>query len=422
VVLALIGAMVLTTCSAQAAERPSPGSITGYAFDACTAPTQAAMDAWRTSSPFWGIGVYVGGANRRCDQPNLDNAWVVTQIRRGWRVLPLWVGPQASCSTRQFSALVDPQPARDYAAARRQGVQEADRAVDTAQALGFAKHTTLWYDMENFDLQHSDDCRRSALSLLSAWTRRLHQLGFASGVYGQTAIWALDYADKVSPGSYSQPDQIWYAAGGRATTWIRHSRVRARSWSPHRRIHQYRFNQWATYGGVSIYIDRSFMDVGRGSVAPSPRRTCGVQLDFARYHRLAGGARGDQVQAAQCLLRQHGFDVGRLTGRFTSRTVRATQRFQRSRHLRVTGTMTATTWTALLSAGASPVLKQGSASDAVRRVQRALNAATGAGLDVTGVFDQATTGAVSGYQKSLGMVTTGVVATDTWAQLHDGAR
>jgi len=422
VLLALACVGTLATCSAQAAERPSPGSITGFAFDACTAPSQADMDAWRASSPFWGVGVYIGGANRRCDQPNLDNTWVVTQIRRGWRVLPLWVGPQAACATRQFAELVDAAPDHGYAAARRQGVREANRAVDAAQSLGFAKHTTLWFDMENFDLGQSNDCRRSALSLLSAWTRRLHHLGFASGVYGQTAIWALDYADKVSSGSYAQPDQIWYAAGGRATTWIRHSRVRAGSWSPHRRIHQYRFNQWATYGGVSLYIDRSFMDVGRGSVAPAPRRTCGVRVDFARYRRLGPGARGDQVEAAQCLLRQHGFASGRITGRFDRPTVRATRAFQRSRQLAVTGTMTPESWTALLSAGASPVLKRGSASDAVRRVQRALNAAAGSGLDVTGVFDAATTTAVSRYQKSLGMVTTGVVAADTWDQLHAGAR
>jgi hypothetical protein len=294
--------------------------------------------------------------------------------------------------------------------------------VQAAKDLGFAKHSTLWNDMENFDLQQSDECRQSALSLLSAWTRRVHQLGFASGVYGQTMIWALDFADKASPGSYAMPDQIWYAARGRATTWIRHSRVRPTSWAPHRRIHQYSFEQWATYGGEAVKIDRSFMDVGRGSVAPAPRRTCGVRVDFPHYRRLSRGARSAQVAAAQCLLRQHGFAVGKITGRFGRSTVRATRAFRRSRHLGATGVMTAQSWTALLSAGSSPVLKQGSASDAVRRVQRALNAATRARLDVTGVFDSATTAAVTGYQRSLGMVATGVVAGDTWARLHAGAR
>ena len=30
------------------------------------------MDAWRLSSPYAGIGIYVGGSNRLCDQPELD--------------------------------------------------------------------------------------------------------------------------------------------------------------------------------------------------------------------------------------------------------------------------------------------------------------------------------------------------------------
>jgi len=423
VALTLLGVSVLTTCSAQAVERPTPGSITGFAFDTCAAPTQAEMDAWRTSSPFWGVGVYIGGANRSCAQDNLTNSWVVTQSRQGWRVLPFWVGPQASCSTRSdFSALVDEDPARGYAAARRQGQEEARAAVQAAQDLGFAKHSTLWYDMENFELGYSNDCRRSALSLLSAWTKTLHNLGFVSGVYGQTMIWALDFADKASPGSYAMPDQIWYTSPGHPTTWIRPNRVRASSWSPHQRMHQYSIDHDATYGGVTLHIDRSFMDVGHGSVAPSPRRTCGVRVDFPHYRQLGPGARNGQVGAAQCLLRQRGFLKGKISGRFGPGTARATQAFQRSRHLFATGRVGPPTWTALLSAGSSPVVKRGSTSDAVRRVQRALNAATPVRLDVTGVFDAATTAAVSGYQKALGMVVTGVVAKDTWDQLHAGHR
>ncbi|HET7357146.1 MAG TPA: glycoside hydrolase domain-containing protein [Nocardioidaceae bacterium] len=422
--LALLGA--LTPASwAVAAPRPTPGSFTGFAFDTRCAPSNAEMDAWRTGSPFWGVGIYIGGSNRQCqDQTNLDAAWVRRQSRRGWRVLPIWVGPQASCAQREYASAVSPAPAGGYRAARRAGRRQAFHAVQAARALDIPAGSTLWYDMEDYPLA-DDDCRRSVLNFLSSWSRRLHQLGFASGVYANVAaaIASIDFADKVSPSAYVEPDQVWYAwDNGRADTWIRRSWVRPSSWSPHRRIHQFRLDRSATYGGVTLSIDRSFMDVGRGSVAPSPRRTCGVRVDFARYRLLTRGTRSGQVKAAQCLLRQHGFDVGRITGRFTRPTVRATGEFQRSRHLQVSGTMTATTWTALLSAGPSPVLKQGSASDAVRRVQRALNAATGARLDVTGIFDRATTAAVSDYQKSLGLPATGVVASDTWAEFQSGAR
>jgi hypothetical protein len=424
-VTALCAAAVVATglplaAPAQAADRATPGSFTGFAFDACQAPTQAEMNAWRTSSPYWGVGVYIGGSNRLCSQPDLDATWVRTQTNRGWRVLPIWVGPQAACTG--YDDVIDDRPGSSYAAARKQGRHQAWVAARTSRDLGIARGSTLWYDMEDFPLQESDDCRRSALSFLSAWTRRLHEIGFASGVYANvaSAIHALDYADTVSPRAYAEPDQIWYAwHNDRADTRIDEKWVRPDSWTPHRRIHQYTLDHTAGYGGVSLDIDSSFMDVGRGSVAPADRRHCGVRVDFARYRRLTRGDRGAQVQAAQCLLRQKGYDVT-VTGRFTRPTYRATRAFQRSHALRVTGRMTSSTWTALLSAGRGPVVKRGSVGDAVRRVQRALNAATDARLTVTGVYNRATTRAVTRYQRGVDLPRTGVVAPDTWDALRSG--
>jgi peptidoglycan hydrolase-like protein with peptidoglycan-binding domain len=53
-------------------------------------------------------------------------------------------------------------------------------------------------------------------------------------------------------------------------------------------------------------------------------------------------------------------------------------------------------------------------------VQRALNAATDARLTVTGVFDRATTRAVTRYQRGVDLPRTGVVAPDTWDALRSG--
>ena len=67
VVLCALVATGLSAPPAQAASRVTPGSFTGFAFDTCTTPSDADMDAWRTSSPFWGVGVYIGGAElSRC--------------------------------------------------------------------------------------------------------------------------------------------------------------------------------------------------------------------------------------------------------------------------------------------------------------------------------------------------------------------
>ncbi len=59
---------------------------------------------------------------------------------------------------------------------------------------------------------------------------------------------------------------------------------------------------------------------------------------------------------------------------------------------------------------------------AVRRLQRALNAAADAHLPITGVHEGSTAAAVKVYQGAIGMAPTGVAARDTWAELELGNR
>lgn len=425
VVLTLLaGTLALPTAPAAAATRVTPGNFTGFAFDTCATPDSATMDLWREGSPFWGVGVYLGGEATTCDRSNLTRTWVSRQAKRGWRILPLWVGPQSECSTVPYAADIDSDPRSSYAAAAQQGRSNANGAVRAAGELGIGAGSTLWYDLEDFALDDVD-CRRSALTFLSAWTKRLHALGYTSGVYSNVsaAVDALDYADTVSPGSYALPDQIWYAWGnGRADTHIDARWVRDRNWTPHARIHQYALDTVAEYAGVAMKIDRNFMDVGRGSVAPRALPTCGIRVDFADYRQLRRGARGVQVHAAQCLLKKKRWYDGRVHGRFDGPTVRAVRAFQRDRGLRVTGAMTAPTWTALLSDGRSIVVKRGSVGDPVRRVQRGLTAALDRPVAVSGVFGAGTTKAVLAYQRSRGLARTGVVDRATWAELVAGRR
>ena len=59
------------------------------------------MDAWLEASPFRAVGIYISGASRGCrDQPNLTPTWVSTQLAKGWRLLPITLGPQAACNPR----------------------------------------------------------------------------------------------------------------------------------------------------------------------------------------------------------------------------------------------------------------------------------------------------------------------------------
>ena len=67
-------------------------------------------------------------------------------------------------------------------------------------------------------------------------------------------------------------------------------------------------------------------------------------------------------------------------------------------------------------------MKYGSSTQAVRRLQRALNAADGAALETTGVFENTTTAAVMRYQRDHGLPATGVVTDDVWNLLRAGTR
>lgn len=78
-----------------AAAGAQPGEFTGHGFDACTAPSQKTMDAWRADSPYGAVGVYISGQTRACAQPNLTASWVSKQTAKGWRLIPIEVGRQA---------------------------------------------------------------------------------------------------------------------------------------------------------------------------------------------------------------------------------------------------------------------------------------------------------------------------------------
>ena len=54
------------------ARSSSPDAFTGLGFDACAAPSSRTMTAW-AASPYRAIGVYIGGSNRGCSQPNLTS-------------------------------------------------------------------------------------------------------------------------------------------------------------------------------------------------------------------------------------------------------------------------------------------------------------------------------------------------------------
>jgi hypothetical protein len=432
---ALAGLAVLSS-PAQAANRATPRHFTGYGFDQCITQSQEVMDAWLHSSPYLAVGVYIAGDNRACGdalQTELTAEWVATQLRNGWRLLPITLGPQAPCyQNPKKKDRISNDPANDWAEARRQGRLEARDTVGRAKALGITEGSTLWYDIEAFDTSN-EVCRESTLHFLSAWTRTLHNRDYVSGVYASAArgMNALDDARVRRPRHYAMPDQIWVAEWVAASDYRRpptnnppslySTYLRNDGWLPGGRMRQYRGGHDETWGGVRINIDTNYLDLGRGTLPGRAGRTCrGNRIDFTSYRRLHFKSRGAQVKAVQCLMQREGLYKRKLTYYYNKATVRAVRAWKQSLDLGPNGATTSSTWAAMLSQGRAPVVKIGSGGSAVRRVQRTVNAATDAALTVDGIFGLDTTRAVRRYQRQVGLRATGVVAPDTWLRMQAG--
>ncbi|MFD7883973.1 N-acetylmuramoyl-L-alanine amidase [Streptomyces bauhiniae] len=145
-----------------------------------------------------------------------------------------------------------------------------------------------------------------------------------------------------------------------------------------------------------------------------------VQLSFPSYDTLRSGSTGAQVSAAQSLLNAAGFDAGTVDGSFGTKTASAVTAFQKARGLGADGVVGARTWTALLSAGSTPALSQGSTGAAVQRLQRALTAALGRTVTPDGDFGSGTQQAVRDYQTSRSLGVDGQVGPATWGALQAG--
>jgi hypothetical protein len=233
---------------------------TGLGFDACSAPSLAAMQAW-ANSPYRAIGVYLGGTNMACTQPNLTAAWVSAESTAGWHLIPTYVGLQAptnSCSCAPIKARQ----------ATAEGVAAATDAVTQAQGLGLGPGTPIYDDMEYYPRTSTNTS--AVLAYLSAWTGQLHAEGYLSGVYGNSNSVIGDMLAAAGT-AFNQPDDIWDANWNGAQSTADPS-IPATDWAAHQRIHQYVGGHNETYGGVRINIDGDYVDAATalGPLAAPP--------------------------------------------------------------------------------------------------------------------------------------------------------
>jgi len=238
------------------------GVFTGFAFDACHAPATSSLQAW-SASPYRGVGIYIGGVNRACSQPNLTPSWVQSTAGLGWSLLPLYVGLQAPCVRQSGLAHLS----TTAATATTQGTTAADDAVANAQALGLPAGSPIWFDMEGYPVGNAT-CSNAVRSFVAAWDVELRTLGFVAGVYGSAASTISDVAALGPAG----PDVVWIANWNGNTSVFGDPYVSDALWPNHQRVHQYKGGHKETYGGVTIDIDSNAVDsVVVGGVAPPPQ-------------------------------------------------------------------------------------------------------------------------------------------------------
>lgn len=166
-----------------------------------------------------------------------------------------------------------------------------------------------------------------------------------------------------------------------------------------------------------------------GSAAPSPSASASpspsasMQGNGGTTLPLSLGSTGTYVHYVQTRLRQLGYYHGDITGQYDQATAQAVISFQAKAQVTgdPSGTVGRSTITALIAAGSQPNLHVGQRSGDVKRLQEALNSAEGAGLNVSGRYDQATFLAVAGYQTRVGVAPTGTMNAQTWAALQSGS-
>jgi hypothetical protein len=255
-----------------------PAGVTDYrgrGFDTCTAPSEAVMHTWWVHSPYAAIGIYLGGSDAACSQPNLTPAWLRHTAAQGWHFIPLYVGPQAAFGELSKSSSAS------------QGTAAATDAAHRARRLGFGPRSPIYYDMEGYPPGQST----RVLRFFSAWTKRLHALGYSSGVYSSSSSGIADLARQYGRGVYAMPDVIYDALwNGQANTFD--SVFRPGQWANHHRLHQYRGNVTQTYGGVRMNIDQDFMNVRLAAAALHTYQTVVAGLRVRNAPRTSAGIVG----------------------------------------------------------------------------------------------------------------------------------
>jgi hypothetical protein len=248
-VLALLAGAAVPAATAA----PSDGATHYYnaqGLDSCNAPTHTQMAAFWHQTRWWWWGIYIGGTNRACPNTNLTASWIHRELRRGWGLQPIWVGPQAPCVNQSGLATMAWRRTRAY----KQGRRAAVNAYNRVRELQMNTDTPVVYDMEAFDTSRPA-CLAAVKAFVRGWSYQLRTApAQVPGYYGSacgsapTAMWSI------SP----RPHYLWGASWDGRTNVDRMSCVSSSIW-PHR-LKQYSGGSRVSENGVTLSVDKDCAD------------------------------------------------------------------------------------------------------------------------------------------------------------------
>ena len=231
------------------------GNFAGEGLDTCAAPAQASMDAWRAK--YQGVGIYISGGLRACAQPNLTADWVSTNASKGWQFLLVDVGLQAPCTN--YSS-------RMSSVAATALTQGRNAAINAVTAAPVARLRPAERDLQRYRGLHVDGRLQGRGAVLP---ERLD----AGTEFARLCRWRVrrrrlrwrDLASAYASTAYTRPDNLWFAHW--KSVPVGTSRfIPAADWTNHQRVHQYDGDVSDTVGGVTMSIDKDYVNL----TAPPP--------------------------------------------------------------------------------------------------------------------------------------------------------
>jgi Domain of unknown function (DUF1906) len=253
-VAALVLILIFYPSSGISPHRLSAQAVIGVqnmhqGFDRCDNPGTGTMRTWWNSSPYWYVGIYIGGSNRACANADLTASWVTDANSNGqnWSFIPIYVGLQDPCSgyANTFST--------NSTNARNEGSNAADYAISDAQNLGFTD-SIIYFDLESWG-GTGGTCLSSAEAFVSGWATELQNRGWTAGLYGSAGGSAMDdmyhLTNRPTDAFIADYSHAWNSPWGISS-------VPNSDWEFDHRIHQYNADSTCeTHGGICLKVDRN---------------------------------------------------------------------------------------------------------------------------------------------------------------------